>query len=266
LITMLAPLNNQERQHIASLRAHPILANVAALSWDDLLALLLQRRFLSLSIVNVYEYVIDALESEAIKATVRLILHEEYPRNTRGVPLASHRELLFRDLLHLGASREQILNTAESAETRQVRLASLEALQNCLNQPHSDLALIAFLRFWAEVLVSVEYECLWPRLSERLAHGPAADGVRSEFFYYHMIHDRRQSDIGAEQLLGGLTHSQELARHMAELINNEAALQIAISQVERAWELKDRFYRQFVAMPAISPPPDQAAPPRPAPP
>jgi hypothetical protein len=23
--------------------------------------------------------------------------------------------------------------------------------------------------------------------------------------------------------------------------------------VERAWELKDRFYRQFVAMPAISP-------------
>jgi hypothetical protein len=42
---------------------------------------------------------------------------------------------------------------------------------------------------------------------------------------------------------------------MAELIDSEAALQIAISQVERAWELKDRFYRQFVAMPAISRPP-----------
>ena len=133
-----------------------------------------------------------------------------------------------------------------------MRLASLEALQSCLSQTDSDLALIAFLRFWAEVLVSVEYECLWPRLSERLAHGPAADGVRSEFFYYHMIHDRRQSDIGAEQLLGGLTHSQELARHMAELIDSEAALQIAISQVDRAWELKDRFYRQFVALPARS--------------
>jgi hypothetical protein len=48
---MLAPLNNQERQHIASLRAHPLLANLAFLHWDDLLALLLQRRFLSLSIV-----------------------------------------------------------------------------------------------------------------------------------------------------------------------------------------------------------------------
>ena len=115
-----------------------------------------------------------------------------------------------------------------------IRLASLEALQSCLDQPHSDLALIAFLRFWAEVLVSVEYECLWPRLSERLAHGPAAAGVRSEFFSFHMIHDRRQSDIGSEELLGGLTHAQELARHMAQLISSEATLQIAISQVNRA--------------------------------
>ena len=214
---MLAPLNAHERTRISSLRAHPLLANVAALSWDELLALLLQRRFLSLSIVNVYEGVIDALESDAIKATVRQILHEEYPRNTRGV-----------------------------------RLASLKALQCCLGQSHSDLALIAFLRFWAEVLVSVEYECLWPGLSERLAQGPAAAGTRSEFFYYHMIHDRRQSDIGDEQLLGGLTHSQELARHMAELISCEEALQIAISQVERAWELKDRFYQQFLPLPAPS--------------
>jgi hypothetical protein len=156
----LALLNRQERQHIASLRAHHLLANVGTLTWDDLLALLLQRRLLSLTIVNVYECVIDALESDAIKATVRLILHEEYSRNTRGMPLASHRELLFRDLLHLGASREQILRTRESADTQQLRLASLEALQNCLGQPHTDLALITFLRFWAEVLVSVEYECL----------------------------------------------------------------------------------------------------------
>jgi hypothetical protein len=110
---------------------------------------LLQRRLLSLTIVNVYECVIDALESDAIKATVRLILHEEYLRNTRGMPLASHRELLFRDLLHLCASRKQSHRTRESADTQQVRLANLEALQNRLGQPHTDLALITFLRFWA---------------------------------------------------------------------------------------------------------------------
>jgi hypothetical protein len=39
---------------------------------------------------------------------------------------------------------------------------------------------------------------------------------------------------------------------MAELISCEEALQIAISQVERAWELKDRFYRQFVPLPVPS--------------
>jgi hypothetical protein len=31
---MLAPLNKHERTRIASLRAHPLLANVAALSWE----------------------------------------------------------------------------------------------------------------------------------------------------------------------------------------------------------------------------------------
>ncbi len=103
--------------------------------------------------------------------------------------------------------------------------------------------------------MAVEYECLWPRLSERLAHGPGAEGVRSEFFFYHMIHDRRQSDIGAEHLLGGLTHSQELARHMAELVSSEEALQIAIAQVDRAWDLKNRFYQQFLPLqaPTLSP-------------
>jgi hypothetical protein len=88
-----------------------MLVNVAFLSWDDLLALLMQPRFLSLWIVNVYAFVIDALESDAIKATVRLILHEEYQRNIRDVPLASHHELLLRDLLHMGACWEQILNS-----------------------------------------------------------------------------------------------------------------------------------------------------------
>ena len=212
-------------------------------------SVLIQRRFLSLSIVNVYEFVIDGLHSEAIRATVRSILHEEYPRNTRGVPLASHRELLFRDLLHLGASREQILLSEESVTTALVRRQSMEQLQACLHHSHSDLSLVCFLRFWAEVLVAVEYESLWPRLSERLNQGSAGAGVRSEFFFFHMIHDRRQGDIGELQLLGGLTHAQELAGHLVALIDSKQALQGALEQVERAWELKDHFYNQFVQLP-----------------
>jgi hypothetical protein len=155
-MTMLDRLNAHERHLMQRLRGHQLFQQLPVLGWEDLLVVLVQRRFLSLSIVNVYEYVIDGLHSEAIKATVRSILHEEYPRNTRGLPLASHRELLFRDLLNLGASREQILLSEETVTTALVRRQSMEQLQACLRLSYSDLALVCFLRFWAEVLVAVE--------------------------------------------------------------------------------------------------------------
>jgi hypothetical protein len=122
----------------------------------------------------------------------------------------------------------------------------MEQLQACLHLTQSDLSLVCFLRFWAEVLVAVEYESLWPRLSERLNQGAAGGGARSEFFLFHMIHDRRQGDIGEVQLLGGLTHAQELAGHLVDLIDSNEALQGALEQVDRAWKLKDHFYNQFV--------------------
>lgn len=243
---MIDQLNSHEALRIGQFQAHPLLCHCDALAWDELLAILIQRRHLSLSIVNTYEFVVDALEDEAIKATVRLILHEEFPRNTKGVALPSHRELLFQDLLNLGASREQILSTDESDVTRSVRHESQRQLRNCLGQPHHQLALICYLRFWAEVLVSVEYTCLWPRLSERLSQGAAPDRSKSEFFYYHMIHDRRQSDIGADTLLGGLTHAEELARQICQLIPDEEALACAMHQVDQACALKSRFYDQFL--------------------
>lgn len=247
-MTMLDRLNARERHLMQRLRGHPLFQRLPAMGWQELLVVLIQRRFLSLSIVNVYEHVIDGLHSEAIRVTVRSILHEEYPRNTRGLPLASHRELLFRDLLNLGASREQILLSEESVTTALVRRQSMEQLQACLRLTHSDLALVCFLRFWAEVLVAVEYETLWPRLSERLNKGAGGGDARSEFFYYHMMHDRRQSDIGEKELLGGLTHAQELAGHLVGLIDSEEAPLSALRQVDLAWKLKDDFYRQFVSV------------------
>lgn len=242
---MMDQLNSHEIKQITQFQAH-LLSRCDALSWDGLLAALIQRRYLSLSIVNVYEFVIDALEDESIKAAVRLILHEEFPRNTKGVALPSHRELLFQDLLKLGASRQQILTTEESDVTRSVRHESQQQLMDCLSEPHRQLALVCYLRFWAEVLVSVEYSYLWPRLSERLSHGDVPDRSKSEFFYYHMIHDSRQSDIGTDTLLGGLTHAQELARQISRLIPSEDAVACAMRQVDQACALKSRFYDQFV--------------------
>ena len=56
---MMDQLNSHEIKQIADFQAH-LLSRCDALSWDDLLVALIQRRHLSLSIVNVYEFVIDA--------------------------------------------------------------------------------------------------------------------------------------------------------------------------------------------------------------
>jgi hypothetical protein len=243
---MIETLNDFEISLIAKFRSHPLLNRIEAIAWQDLLTILIQRRFLSLSIVNLYEFVIDALTDEQIKRTVRGILHEEFPRNTKGVPLPSHRELLFQDLLNLGATSEMILTTPETPTTQRVRNESYQRMISCLGEKHCQVGLIAFLRFWAEVLVSVEYSCLWQRISELLSNGQSPHKIRSEFYYFHMIHDSRNSDVGQESILGGLTHSQELAIHLKRLISSEEALVYTLNLQEHAYQLKCQFYDQFI--------------------
>jgi hypothetical protein len=243
---MIETFNKHEITLIETFKSHPLFEQMGAIAWQDFLAILIQRRFISLSIVNLYELVIDALTDEAIKQTVRRILNEEFPRNTKGIPLLSHRELLFQDLLNLGATAEMILTTPQSAITQQVREASYQRLVRCIGEPQAQLGLVTFLRFWAEVLVAVEYSCLWPRISERLSNGQSSDKMRSEFYYFHMIHDSRSSDVGQESILGGLTHSQELGIHLKRLISSEAALQYCLEIQKDVYQLKWQFYDQFV--------------------
>lgn len=244
---MLNKLNRFEISLIEKFRAHPIFIQIDAISWHDFLEILIQRRFLSLSIVNIYEFVIDALVDLEIKQTVRGILNEEYPRNTKGVPLPSHRELLFQDLLNLGATSKMILTTPATPVTKMLRDESYKLMVSCLGEKHCQVGLVAFLRFWAEVLVSIEYSCLWRRISERLSNEPSDQKVRSEFYYFHMIHDSRNSDIGKESFLGGLTHSQELAIHLQRLISSEEALLYCLNIEQSVYQLKYQFYNQFIS-------------------
>ena len=243
---MFEKINSFEISSIEKFKLHPIFVHIDTIAWHDFLEILIQRRFLSLSIVNIYEFVIDALTDEEVKRTVRVILNEEYPRNTKGIPLLSHRELLFQDLLNLGATREMILTMPETPVTKMLRDESYKLIGNCLGEEYFQVGLVAFLRFWAEVLVSIEYSCLWQRISERLSTGQSDSKVRSEFYYFHMIHDRRNSDIGDASFLGGLTHSQELAIHLQRLICSEDALFYCINIEEKAYQLKYQFYNQFV--------------------
>jgi hypothetical protein len=245
---MIQTLNDLELLFIDQFRSHALFKGISMISWHDFLGILIQRRFLSLSIINIYELVIDALTDQQIKQTVREILHEEYPRNTRGMPLPSHRELLFQDLLNLGATPTTILTTPETVVTSKIREQSYQIMIECLGKPHCEVGLIIFLRFWAEVLVSIEYTCLWPRISERLSNDRNSHKARSEFYYFHMIHDSRNSDIGSEKILGGLTHSQELAVHLKKLIVSEEALAFCIDLTDSAYQLKCQFYDQFVTL------------------
>lgn len=204
-----------------------------------------------LSIVNTYELVIDLLEEkqEEIKKTVREILHEEYPRRTNGYPLFSHRELLFQDLLNLGATREKILNTPETHVTKRIREEGLKIFSENFGKESFQVGLIAALRFWGEVMVGIEYKCLWKKISEKLSSSNnESNKKRSEFFYFHMIHDERGSDVEKVSLcfLGGRTHSEKLAIHLAELINSERDLKYCIDIEEKIYDLKYQFYDQFI--------------------
>lgn len=243
---MIEAINRVEVSLIEKFRSHPLFTQIDTIAWHDLLEILIQRRFLSLSIVNLYEFVIDALADQSIKRTVRGILNEEFPRNTKSIPLPSHRELLFQDLLNLGATSDMILTTPETPVTQLVRDQSHKLIVSCLGEKYSQVGLVAFLRFWAEVMVSVEYSCLWQRISERLSNGQSHHKVRSEFYYFHMIHDSRSSDIGKESFLGGLTHAQEMAIHLQRLISSEDALLYCIKLEESAYQLKYQFYDQFI--------------------
>ena len=245
---MLEEINSLETNLINQLQSHALFTKIDTLSWQEFLAILIQRRFLSLSIVNIYELTIDALEDTSIKQTVREILHEEYPRNTKGIPLASHRELLFQDLLNLGATSEMILTTPETVETKKVRSQCDRLMVNCLGKANTQVQLIAFLRFWAEVLVAVEYSCLWKRISEKLDSKNSRDKPRSEFYYFHLIHDSRNCDLGQENLLGGLTHAQELGVQLTRLITTPDKAIACIEIVEKAYLLKCEFYNQFLAL------------------
>jgi hypothetical protein len=49
---MIETLNNFEISLINQFRSHPLFNQIDAIAWQDLLAILIQRRFLSLSIVN----------------------------------------------------------------------------------------------------------------------------------------------------------------------------------------------------------------------
>lgn len=227
-----------EAELLSQFTAHPLFAAVERLERAAFLEVLLQRRFLSLLFPVVYDVGIDGLDGEAAGRLVREILREEYPDATGATP--SHREDLVADLLALGATREQILGARPTAATTAVIEQTLALMLDAAATP-GDTAVLTVLRFWGEVLVSVEYGEFW----RRMAGAFAAAGATSRFYHPHHHHDGREPLAAASERSS--THSGRLGACLARLLIQDDAALVQFARVEQA-VLATRmcFYDQFV--------------------
>ncbi|MGW1773130.1 hypothetical protein [Streptomyces sp. NPDC002104] len=237
-------LDGFENGLIERFERHPVLADITRLPEEDFTALLLQRRFVSLAFTPSYDLAIDLLRDEEGLRIARVILREEYPGAQGHAP--SHREDMTEDLRRLGVSRQALVASRPTAATRRAITDTLELIADAGGHDDADLRLLAFLRFWGEVLVSVEYGRLWERMGPRFtAEGGGRN--RSRFYHPHLVHDAKTHSLATVSLLSD-THSDRLAARVTELLGRAegAAGAAAFRETEeRALLLKSGFYDQF---------------------
>ncbi len=216
--------------------AHRVFTEIERMPQAAFLDVLLQRRFLSLVFPVMYDIGIDGLTDERAIKLVREILREEYPDPSGNTP--SHREDLIVDLITLGATRAEVLGCRPTPTTAAVIEQSL-ALINEAAAKLSDLELMTILRFWGEVLVSVEYGEYWRRMGAQFQAAQCA----SRFYHPHHDHDGRDPLATAGE--SSSTHSGRLGACLVRLLAEEGDMNRFAATEERVLELRLEFYDQF---------------------
>jgi hypothetical protein len=235
-------LDEFEDDLIERFKRHPVLADVPSLDDAGFAALLLQRRFLSLAFTPAYDLAIDLLEDEVGLRLARVILREEYP--DAGGYTQSHREDMKDDLLRLGVSRRELVETRPTSVTSATITRTLDLIAEAGRHGNSDLRLLIILRFWGEILVSVEYGQLWRRMEPLLTH----DGEnRSRFYYPHLMHDAKAHPLATASLLS-TTHADQLGMRLSELLAAGDAGECFRETEQAILRLKLDFYDQFAPM------------------
>ncbi|MCZ4126013.1 hypothetical protein [Streptomyces sp. H39-S7] len=238
--TAMRDLDEFEDALIGRFKEHPVLTNIALLSDDDFAEVLLQRRFVSLAFTPSYDLAIDLLRDEAGLRIARIILREEYPDGHGHRP--SHREDTTADLHRLGVPRAALVASRPTATTLRAIADTFELIADAGGHDNADLRLLTILRFWGEVLVSVEYGQLWQRMEPLLNR----DGENhSRFYYPHHVHDAKTRSLATVPLLSG-THSDRLAARVTELLAFEQSTNCFMELEEQALQLKVDFYDQFL--------------------
>ncbi|MBB5851015.1 hypothetical protein ACFQ05_36965 [Amycolatopsis umgeniensis] len=222
---------------IEGFRSHPALRGLTDLPQEDLQTILLQRRFLSLAFTMAYDLAIDLLTDEQSIRIARVIIREEYPDNAAPGGTPSHREDLMADILALGVPREALVRSRRSLATTACVDTTMELIATAGDSAHADVELLTILRFWGEVLVSVEYGELWRRI------GPVLGG-KSVFYYPHHVHDAKSRPLAAASPLS-LTHSDQLGLRLVQLIDSDEARKRFRETEQAVVAVKTAFYDQF---------------------
>jgi hypothetical protein len=244
-VAALHELDEFEDELVARFRDHPVLAHLTELSDDDFAAVLLHRRFVSLAFTPAYDLAIDLLQDETALRIARVILREEYPDGSGHT--RSHREDMKADLFQLGITRRAFVETRPTAATQQAITDVFGLIAESGRRDDADLRLVTLLRFWGEVLVSVEYTRMWERMEPLLV----ADGDnRSRFYYPHHIHDAKVHPLATVSLLSS-THSDRLAMRLNQLLVHEPSAGVLEEVEEQIVRFKESFYDQF--LPALGP-------------
>jgi hypothetical protein len=237
-----------ENEYIKQFQEHPIFAQVSHISADNFKKILLQRRFLSLAFTPIYDVAIDSIgKNNAIKMTLRQILREEYPGENGGKP--SHRENLFEELKKLEISGETILQSVPSKGTLLAIQKSFELLKPTGDQKFQTIKVLSFLRFWGEILISVEYHQLWNRMKTL---GLTESGDNHSIFYHpHYNHDKKGHSFVEifvdceKKWYDDLSHSDRLTFHLANCLDKEDAYEHFKDIEKKIVEIKTEFYDQF---------------------
>lgn len=229
-----AEADRVEEELLGRLRVHPVLNNIESRPDEQLLELLLQRRFISMIFTPVYDMGIDALTNADALKVAREIVREEYP-----IDEPSHREYLVDDLTALGATKSQILGCRPTPATTATLVDTLGLMADAATDT-TDLRVLAMLRLWGEVVVAVEYGELWNRRIRSQFRSPSRPSV---FYKEHYSHD------GCEPLstASSKTHSGRLGICLRDMVSNQSSLSAFIDVETHVIETRLEFYDQFAS-------------------
>jgi hypothetical protein len=247
LSSTLESLDAREHDLVAAFESHPVLAHFERLSREQVLDILLQRRFVSLAITPLYDLAIDAFEDLELKRCLREILREEYPGNGR----PTHREDLMEDLRALGASWERVVSSGVTPAMAQCIERLLSALRMREERSMYEVRVLSFVRFAGELLVAAEYGRMWPSLRRLgLCGRDDVGGVRSRFYKPHMSHDERKVRFSdPKDYVAGKSHSDQLTEMLKArlLLGGSEAFKVCLEAMQAAVEVKRGFYDPFLS-------------------